>query len=131
MNKLKIFLIFTLVTLFISIPTISAFDFNETQNRNEFHADNSTNINIEQTNTPSTFYELEKEINNAPTGSTLDLTRDYNSDSKGDVEIHLNKDLIIDGHGHTLNCKSGGSGSLFYSEEGNIIVHDTKNYKNL
>ncbi len=120
MNKLKIFLIFALMVLFVSIPTISAFDFNETQNGNELIADNLTNINIEETNTPGTFNELQKEINNVPMGSTLDLTRDYNGNSNS--IIHLNKDLTIDGHGHTLNCKSGAGGSAFYSDKGNIIL---------
>lgn len=49
-----------------------------------------------------TFKDLQKEIDSAPAGSTLDLTRDYLGED--DLKINLNKDLTIDGNGHVIDC---------------------------
>ena len=51
---------------------------------------------------PGTFADLQAEINNAPAGSVLHLTRDY--EGAEDTVVKLNKDLTIDGNGHTIDC---------------------------
>ena len=77
-----------------------------------------------ESSTPGTFDNLQVEINNAPTGPTLHLYRDY----KGHYgsRIQFNKGLTIDGHGHTLDCLSEGGCSAFYSNKGNIILKNLR-----
>ena len=54
-----------------------------------------------------TFTALQNKINNAPKGSTIVLENDYIYDEGFDTTgIHLNKDLTIDGNGHTINALS-------------------------
>ena len=65
-----------------------------------------------------TFADLQKEINDAKYGAVLDLNRDYHAN--GGSTIQLNKDLTIDGHGHTLDCEKVCS--AFHSSKGNIIL---------
>ena len=67
-----------------------------------------------------TFDDLQVEINNSPSGSVLDLYRDYTGNYGS--RIHFNKDLTIDGHGHTLDCLNQGGCSVFYSNSGLITL---------
>lgn len=84
--------------------------------------------------TAGTFGDLQTEINNAPEGSVLNLTRDYNG-AKNKVVL-LNKNLTIDGQGHTIDCL-GDDCSAFYSDAGTITLknlkiingHNDDNYK--
>lgn len=73
---------------------------------------------------PGTFDDLQVEINNAESGSILHLFRDY----KGHYgsRIQFNKDLTINGHGHTLDCANEKGCSAFYSSCGNIILKNLK-----
>lgn len=79
-------------------------------------------VSASEVNQKGTFADLQKEINNAKYGSVLDLNRDYNAN--GGSTIQLDKDLTIDGHGHTLNCE--GICSAFHSTKGNIIIKNLK-----
>ena len=54
----------------------------------------------------------------------MSLTRDYNG-HKGS-RIQLNKDLTIDGQGHTLNCLGESGCSAFYSSSGFITLKNLK-----
>ena len=69
------------------------------------------------------FDDLQVEINNAPSGSVLNLTRDYNG-AYGS-RIQFNKDLTIDGQGHTLDCLNTEC-TAFYSSSGNITLINLK-----
>lgn len=53
-------------------------------------------------NTPGSFADLQYLINTAEEGSTLYLYRDYHG-FEG-AKIYLNKNLIINGLGHTIDC---------------------------
>ena len=138
-------IVIILLLLILSLTAVSAADYN---NVTELSADADDSIVVEDSflesseisdslvssNSAGTFKDLQKEIDNAPVGSTLDLTRDYMGGH--DFKIQLNKDLTIDGHGHVLD---GGSEFLnfFYcgihSSSGDIILKNlsiinTKNY---
>ena len=69
---------------------------------------------------PFSFDVLQGEIDKASSGSTLHLFFDYNGNYGS--RIQFNKDLTIDGHGHTLNCLGEGGCSAFYSNSGNIVL---------
>ena len=68
--------------------------------------------------------DLQKEINNAPAGSVLKLTRNY--EGAEDTVIELNKDLTIDGNGHTIDCKSLENCEAFTSTSGKITLKNLK-----
>ena len=59
-------------------------------------------VSLKENTNSGTFDDLQTEINNAPEGSVLNLTRDYNG-AKNKVVL-LNKNLTIDGQGHTIDC---------------------------
>ncbi|MBO7735420.1 MAG: hypothetical protein J6S67_22845, partial [Methanobrevibacter sp.] len=63
-------------------------------------------------------------IDNATEGSVLNLTRDYNG-AYGS-RIQFNKNLTIDGQGHTLDCLGKGGCSAFYSKSGTITLQNLK-----
>ena len=75
---------------------------------------------ISDPNLSGSFDDLQVEINNAESGSVLHLHRDYNG--KKSTVIQLNKDLTINGHGHTLDCLHLTDCSAFFSKSGNIII---------
>ena len=70
-----------------------------------------------------TFDNLQVVIDKAPEGSVLNLTRDYNG-AYGS-RIQFNKNLTIDGQGHTLDCLNTEC-SAFYSNSGNITLMNLK-----
>ena len=98
----------------------------------------STNYVIDQLESDSgngtgTFHDLQVEINNAPKGSVLNLTRDYKGAYGSSIEF--NKDLTINGQGHTLDCLGERSCSAFYSNSGkitlkNLIIINGRDYFN-
>ncbi len=75
-------------------------------------------------NHAGTFGDLQKEINNASKGSILTLNRDYYGAFGNRVQ--LNKDLTIDGQGHTIDCLNAKGCSAFYSNSGNIVLKNIK-----
>jgi predicted outer membrane repeat protein len=139
MNIKKILLI-SILLLVLSVTAVSAADLNETQvSDSSLSIDNavidpSDVLNSEKVNvveiesnddsTPGTFDDLQKEINNAPIDSVIDLTKDYQG-NKGS-SININKDLTIDGHGHTINCLWKSGASIFYSTSGTIVLKNLK-----
>ena len=60
------------------------------------------------------------EIDKAETGTTLDLFIDYNGDDNS--KIVINKDLTIDGHGHTINCLNKKGCIAFFSSSGTVFL---------
>ena len=111
----------------VSLTAVSAADINDMDMNESSGGDDSLksifdNVQLEETYTstsPGTFDDLQVEINNAPVGSVLYLSRDYNG-AYG-LRIHLESDLTIDGQGHTLDCLNTEC-SAFYSSSGNIVL---------
>ncbi|MDO5859923.1 MAG: hypothetical protein Q4Q55_04200 [Methanobrevibacter sp.] len=95
--------------LFISIVSVAASDVNETQLSNQ---DNNSLLESSQEEiigdmNDGTFTSLQNKINNASDGSTIALDRDYTYDEGfHEIGIVINKNLTIDGKGHTLDGKS-------------------------
>jgi predicted outer membrane repeat protein len=79
---------------------------------------------LSENNDVGTFNDLQTEINNATEGSVLNLTRDYNGAYSS--RIQLDKDLTIDGQGHTLDCLGEGECIAFYSTSGTITLKNLK-----
>ncbi|AWX32008.1 Ig-like domain repeat protein [Methanosphaera sp. BMS] len=75
---------------------------------------------VKKANDVGSFNDLQTEIDNATESSVLNLTRDYNG-AYGS-RIQLDKDLTIDGQGHTLDCLGEGGCSAFYSNSGTITL---------
>ena len=138
MNFKKV-LIFSLILFILSVSFVSAADLNKTHETElscvgdnslaveNFNSkttcilDSENLINEQQQDTsPGTFDNLQAEINKASAGSVLDLYRDYNGYK--DAVVHLDKDLIIDGHGHTINGKNAEGCVPFESDSGFITL---------
>lgn len=68
------------------------------------------------------FDDLQSLIDITPKGTVLMLSRDYKASE--DNQITLNKDLIIDGQGHTIDCD--GLCRAFYSNSGEIVLRNLK-----
>ncbi len=129
MNRKFIILLIFLVVL-LSVSTVSAAD-NATSNiasvektTDEIVSVEENQVILSENNESGTFADLQSEINNAPEGSVLNLTRDYNG--AYDYRIQLNKNLTINGQGHTLNCLGEKDCSAFYSNSGYIILKNLK-----
>ena len=129
----KYIILTSIFLLILSIGAISAADLNETNSQTS-HMDNSISISnhVEQNNTdnsnkgesPGTFEDLQRKVDNARAGSVLDLTRDYIGQEG--LNIVCNKFLIIDGHGHTIDCQGKKGCYGFYSESGQIILKNLR-----
>lgn len=109
MKYKKFFLTACLMIFLISIVSVAASDINETQLSNP---DNATLIESSQEDIigdadDGTFTSLQNKINNASEGSTITLDKDYAyDDGFHELGIVINKNLTIDGNGHTLDGKS-------------------------
>ena len=66
------------------------------------------------------FAELQSLIDALPENTVLVLARDYTGGE--DQQITINKNLIIDGQGHTIDC--AGVCRAFYSTSGNIALRN-------
>ena len=91
---------------------------NEIQN-NEILSLSEDNTTLSASNTDNdgalgapdsgTFVNLRNKINNASSGSTVLLENNYNFGSySSDKGIYINKNLIIDGQGYTIDANNGG-----------------------
>ena len=128
MDLKKTLFIFFIIFI-LSVGIVSAADLNNTYvseslleiDNSDFNALGNVNIeNSELSASAGSFAELQAEINNAQSGSVLSLTRDYYG-GEGSV-VTLNKDLTIDGQGHTIDCLNKEGCSAFSSNSGNIIL---------
>ena len=68
------------------------------------------------------FDDLQSLIDITPKGTVLMLSRDYKASE--DNQITVNKDLIIDGQGHTIDC--AGLCRALYSNSGEIVLRNLK-----
>lgn len=131
MNLKKIILI-SLILLVFSLTSVSATDLNATFVHSSSADGGSLQSSVELQDSniqlsyldPGSFKDLQEKVDNAPAGSVLDLYKDYNGKFK--AKIHIEKDLTIDGHGHTLDCMNKESTCGFYSSCGNIILKNLK-----
>ena len=119
--------------LLVGVSSVCAHDLGNITNlnnndigNNPIIDDENNSLEIQNANNlsaTSTFDDLQAEINNATEGSVLNLTRDYNGVYGS--RIQFNKNLTIDGQGHTLDCLNAEC-SAFYSNSGNITLMNLK-----
>lgn len=112
-NELQKMIFISLLLLILSVFAVSAADIDDNHVTDLSDVDDSLVIGdsfLESSQSQDsevlgastgTFDDLQVEINNAPSGSVLNLIRDYNGHYGS--RIQFNKDLTIDGQGHTLN----------------------------
>ena len=126
--KYKKIIMISILLLILSVTAVSAADFDSNYVTESSDVDGSLNSDDsflgsskiqDEDDSTGTFDDLQIEINNAPTGSVLNLTRDYNG-AYGS-RIQFNKDLTIDGQGHALDCLNTEC-TAFYSSSGNITL---------
>ncbi len=115
----------SILLLFLSVAAVSAADLDNNYGNESFNVDDSFLVTGDivgdsLSSTPGTFGDLQSEINNAPTGSVLFLSRDYNGATNS--RVNLNKDLTIDGQGHTIDCLGKENCFAFYSKSGTITL---------
>ena len=94
-------------------------DCDDSSLNDEDSAIGSENITADSNSTQETlsFDDLKSKINGTPAGSTLDLYDDFTN--LGGHVLMINKDLTIDGHGHTLDAHQHG---CFKSTKGHILI---------
>ena len=106
MKYKKVFFTICLIIFFISIVSVTAADINETQLSNQA---NDTLLESQQEEIlgdtdDGTFTALQKKIDDAEKGATITLDKNYTYDEGfSNRGIVINKDLTIDGKGHTLD----------------------------
>ncbi len=135
MKYKKFFLTACLMIFFISIVSVAADEVNETQLSNP---DNTTLIESSSEEiigdaNDGTFTSLQSKIIKASEGSTITLDRDYAYDDGFlDIGIVINKDLTIDGNGHTLDGKSKSRifMTLYGLKDNNKITLNNINFVN-
>ncbi|WP_407415082.1 right-handed parallel beta-helix repeat-containing protein [Methanobrevibacter sp.] len=97
----------------------------DSHNSTEIIEDSNMNSDENPNNqTPGSFDDLQAEIDNAADGSILVLTRDYYGTENSFVQ--LDKNLIIDGQGHTIDCLNKDGCSAFYSSKGDITIKNLR-----
>ncbi len=69
---------------------------------------------------PGSFSELQSLIDQVPEGTVLYLGRDYMGVFGSSLII--NKNIVIDGQGHTIDCL--GNGRAIYSISGNVVLRN-------
>ena len=107
---MKIKMLLVLIVFLFSIVCVSASDVNDTlagADEIQVLEANETSQDVLSSTDDGTFSSLQSKINNASSGSTITLDRDYSYDenlkSNG---IIIDKDLTINGNGHKLDGKS-------------------------
>ena len=139
----KTLLVVLLVTcILFSVSGVFASDINDTAVTIDESDFNDLQASIDDENQPlqetpddGTFTALQSKISNAEKGSTIDLTRDYsyNDDFKLTTGIFINKDITINGNGHTIDGM--GKSRIFNINYGDgLIFHKVTlnniNFKN-
>ena len=134
-KKILIFLI--LLLSIICLSTVSAAD-NITEDTISLEEVNTESISVEQIEKigetenddvlkegNNSFGDLANLINDAPSGSTITLDRDYvNNDDYRFTGIKITKDITIDGQGHTLDANR--SSRMFEVEDGHNVVQRSR-----
>lgn len=125
-----------MILLCLSVSAVSATDLSDNQINGTSSFAEVHNINS-RVSPHNTYFlnELQEKIDNAPAGSVLDIYDDYDDYSCSGLSI--NKDLTIDGHGHTIDCLSKNRDSVIHSTQGNIVLmnlniinaHNDESYK--
>ena len=146
MNFKKIILVSSLMLcILFSISCIAASEVNDTLTASDVSdaeiADIDENQVLEQTDDDTiangdtgSFTELQAKILVAPDGSTITLDKDYSFNTNANVTtgVIINKNLTIDGNGHTLNgmSKSRILTVLYNIKENNKVVLKNIVFKN-
>ena len=138
--KKKILIILLITCILFSVSAVSASDFNNTSVSAD--ADNlavgsdidNVKVNSEDANLPlsdvnesntneddGTFTALQLKIITASDGSEINLTKDYkyNDDFKLTSGVFINKDITINGNGHTIDGM--GKSRIFNINYGSLI----------
>ena len=112
--KKKLLFILLITCILFSVSSVFASDINETDisiDENDITdlevVSNDENQQLGDTNSgdDGTFTALQAKINNAADGSTINLTNNYkyNDDFKLTTGVFINKDITINGNGHTID----------------------------
>ena len=126
---MKLILCICFFTIIFSLASVSAADFNNETAVVSSCADNSISVENSLSNSiansnsnnnydsfPLAFTNLQQEISNA-NDPVLYLNHDYSNYEN--ICVKINKDIVIDGQGHTINCLSHGG---FSSSNGNVFL---------
>lgn len=119
--KSRLIIICLLLCVICSVTSVTAVDLTNDTDEIQFVDEEiliTTTLedNLAET---STFSDLQSQINNAKVGSVVTLDKNYTASK--DSKITVNKDLTIDGKGHTLDGKNGEN-SIIYSNTGTITL---------
>ena len=113
MNKKLLFLICLILFIFTVSSVSAADDLNQTIDEDVFIVGEGT------------FSELQEIISNAQSGSTVNLDKDYVYDEDNGFEgiIISNKEIIINGNGHTLD---GNHTTRIFDilNQANVVLND-------
>ncbi|WP_458453106.1 pectate lyase-like adhesive domain-containing protein [Methanobrevibacter sp.] len=132
MNIKKIFFMTCFIILIFGVAGVTAGDMNDTAiaSDGEVHMLEQTNKSVtDSINNDAlgevndvTFSALQDKISNAEEGSTITLDKDYSYDDGFDKRgIVIDKDITIDGNGHSLD--GAGQARIFLVKLGKIKNH--------
>ena len=124
----KYFIAFCLILFIISIAVVSASDIEQTDAdtdvlsvSNEYKLSNGVDS--------GTFDELQKKINNASEGSTIEFFNNYTYDDTFEAKgIMINKSLTIEGNGFTID--GANKARIFFIDATNNITLNNIVFKN-
>ena len=115
MNK-KFLVFICLILFFLSIAGVSAMNVNQAIEDTDDMVGIADTLDVSLSNDEvigsadnGTFTDLQKKIDDADEGSTINLENDYHSEGSG--EITINKVLTINGNGHVIDAL--GSSGIF------------------
>ncbi|WP_407415880.1 right-handed parallel beta-helix repeat-containing protein [Methanobrevibacter sp.] len=128
-------IIISILLLVLSVTAVSATDFENNSVIESSDVDDSSicvsfvessqlQDSKELNASTGTFNQLQSLIDNASEKSVLDLTMDYKGSKNS--KIKLDKDLTINGNGHTIDCLDKEGCIAFYSSSGTITLKNLK-----
>ena len=127
-----------LIFILLSITSVSAVDNDDAQiseddsqilEKTNEDIITSSQEDVLNANSKGTFTELQKLINITPDGATINLDKDYTYDAGFNKKgIVINKNLTINGNGHTLN---GLSKSRIFLINFNLIINNKVTLNNI
>ena len=123
----KFMLIAIFLVSLLAMSAVNASDLNATDeiaiNDDSSDSVSGTDDDCINANGEGTFTELQNMINNASSGSTISLEKDYYYDDGFDTEgIHIYCPLVIEGNGHTIDAL--GKSRIFNISDSDIALNN-------
>ena len=124
MKKIIFGLIFVLIAL-IGVAGVSASEISNCSLETNFNENSIENVCVynQENGFISIDVPLQTQVDKTPENSTLDLKDNFVNIEQS---VKINKNLTIDGNGHSINCSNNSKCSIFESNCGHITLKNLK-----